>query len=256
MCFSPAGELFDLFCRFRAHIVSGVLFLLWRLYSYRCLWQLGSRPWVTGEGDRDGDRAIKQERAALAQNMAGSICANVCACVGLYSMCGCADMGGNDEAQDQIITKSFTQFSLQCFCLPHPCTCSHKHTHHTLGTWRSLNNERQVCNLSFTVAVEQGRRQGEEDGSIHHRDKVWLLNRISTPLPPSVIVRMTHRQVSHNQWDKSSSIKKLKKKTQKPTRSDCSRRAFLHVWAESQHPIARPLLALDLPSLDKQHKMF
>lgn len=35
--------------------------------------------WVqaTGEGDRDRDGAIKQERAASAQNMAGSKCANV-----------------------------------------------------------------------------------------------------------------------------------------------------------------------------------
>lgn len=41
------------------------------------------------------------------------------------------------------------------------------------------------------------------------------MHRISTPLPPSVIVRMTHRQVSHNQYDKSPSIRKIKKQKQK-----------------------------------------
>lgn len=55
--------------------------------------------WVraTGEGDRDRDGAIKQERAASAQNMAGSMCANVCVCASLCSMCGYADVGGKDE---------------------------------------------------------------------------------------------------------------------------------------------------------------
>lgn len=58
--------------------------------------------WVqaTGEGDRDRDGAIKQERAASAQNTAGSICANACVCVTLYNLCGYADVGGNAEMQD------------------------------------------------------------------------------------------------------------------------------------------------------------
>lgn len=45
----------------------------------------------------DKDGAIKQEKAASAQNMAGSMCANVCACAGLYSMCGYAYVCGNDQ---------------------------------------------------------------------------------------------------------------------------------------------------------------
>lgn len=55
----PAGELFDVFCRFRAHIVSAVLFLLRWLYSYRRLWQLGVFEDHDGEGG-----AIKPEKRA------------------------------------------------------------------------------------------------------------------------------------------------------------------------------------------------
>lgn len=39
------------------------------------------------------------------------------------------------------------------------------------------------------------------------------MRRISTPRPPSVIVRMTQRQVSHKQWDKSSSVSEIRKQT-------------------------------------------
>ena len=236
--FSPAGELFDLFCRFRAHIVSGVLFLLWRLYSYRCLWQLRSRSSVTGEGDGDGDRAIKQERAASAQNMAGSMCANVWVCVSLYSMCGHADVGRNDVwVQDSNYNKKLLpSFPLQSLRLI-PAMCAHRHTRHILGTWRSLNNERQVCNLSFTMAVEWGWWHGGEDPSIHHRDKVWVKRRISTPLPPLVIVRVTHRQVSHNQGGKIIIHQQANKQKTKKTQQGLTAAVGISLYVfMSKHP--------------------
>lgn len=110
------------------------------------------------------------------------------------SIRGCADEGGNITVQLSKYNDNFWQFSLQS--LLDPCTCMHKHTHHILGTW----TERQACNLSFTMAGKQRQWQSYWEGSIHHCDKVWLVSCTSRPLFPSVIVRMTLRQVSHNQW--------------------------------------------------------
>lgn len=67
----PAGELFDVFCHFRAHIVSAVLFLLRWLYSYRRLWQLGVLRIVMGGG------AIKPEKRATDADH-GRRCVCVC----------------------------------------------------------------------------------------------------------------------------------------------------------------------------------
>lgn len=57
-----------------------------------------------------------------------------------------------------------------------------------------INNKRQVCNSSFTVAVEQR----EQTHSIHHNDKVWLMHCNSMPLHFAAVRWST--RVSFHQW--------------------------------------------------------
>lgn len=68
----PAGELFDVFCRFRAHIVSAVLFLLRWLYSYQRLWQLGVLRIVMGEGAIKPEKRVQIQIQIMANGMSVS----------------------------------------------------------------------------------------------------------------------------------------------------------------------------------------
>lgn len=137
----PVRELFDLFCCFRDHIVSGVLFLLALLYSYYCLWQ------------GKGDGAIKKERAAWSWYMAGSMCANwggdVCP-----SIQGCADEGGNITVQLSKYNDSFWQNAVLAWSLH---LYAQTHTYLAL----ELRDKRVIYHSLWLESRDSGRATGK-----------------------------------------------------------------------------------------------
>lgn len=73
-----------------------------------------------------------------------------------------------------------------------------------------MRDKRVIFHSPWLQDRDSGR--GKKKRSIHQRDKVWLKRRTSATSPPSVTVRMTHRQVSRDQGDRSTLISNLKAK--------------------------------------------